>query len=256
MVLRHELQHCETMRQTLVLGGLLDEREQLSRSTPRRARLGRDPERSLHDGRRRGQLLLRQRAARVRSRAARVPDCQPTGHERRVAELRRRRRLRATRSLGPRRLVLGRETQAGPDRAIADGEPDATACHVCWHEAAAFARWAGARLPSEPEWERAARLGPGQFGPLDLCGEVWEWTSTEFDGYDGFTAYPVPRVLGGVLPARLPRSARRLLGNGRARQEPDVPQLGPAAAPPDLRRRAPRHGCPACDAARSRSNRT
>jgi len=65
-------------------------------------------------------------------------------------------------------------------------EPVASAqpvVHVSWHEADAFARWAGKRLPSEAEWE-AARP------ELDGVGLVWEWTSSDFLAYPGFEAFP------------------------------------------------------------------
>jgi gamma-glutamyl hercynylcysteine S-oxide synthase len=71
--------------------------------------------------------------------------------------------------------------------AIAAGHPQAPACHVSWFEAQAFARARGARLPSEAEWERAAR---GERGPLEGRGQVWEWTSSCFAGYPGFVAHP------------------------------------------------------------------
>ena len=97
-----------------------------------------------------------------------------------------------------------------------DLDPDRPVCHVSWFEAAAFARAHNARLPTEAEWETAAtwarppwagdaNLLPGVFGTtpagafpggaadcgaLDLLGNLWEWTSTEFDGYPGFTAHP------------------------------------------------------------------
>jgi iron(II)-dependent oxidoreductase len=105
--------------------------------------------------------------------------------------------------------------------------PDEPVQHVCWYEADAFARWAGKRLPTEAEWERAAswddrggknrypwgdewtgheanlgrrRLAPAPAGSypegesaagcLQLAGDVWEWTSSCFEAYPGFTAFP------------------------------------------------------------------
>ncbi len=55
--------------------------------------------------------------------------------------------------------------------------------HVSWHEADAFARWAGKRLPSEQEWEVARPQ-------LDAVGQIWEWTSSDFLAYPGFEAFP------------------------------------------------------------------
>jgi gamma-glutamyl hercynylcysteine S-oxide synthase len=80
-------------------------------------------------------------------------------------------------------------------------DPDLPVMHVSFHEAEAFARWAGARLPTEAEWERAASVvgsepgnldqldfGPGPAGPF--IGDCWEWSATEFGGYPGFRAFP------------------------------------------------------------------
>jgi gamma-glutamyl hercynylcysteine S-oxide synthase len=55
--------------------------------------------------------------------------------------------------------------------------------HVSHHDAEAFAAWAGGRLPTEAEWERAAPS-------LSHAGQVWEWTSSTFEAYPGFEAFP------------------------------------------------------------------
>jgi ergothioneine biosynthesis protein EgtB len=84
---------------------------------------------------------------------------------------------------------------------------DAPVCHVSYFEAEAYARWSGARLPTEAEWETAASAYPleGHFvesgrhqplpptplagaGPLlQLFGDVWEWTSSPYSPYPGFS---------------------------------------------------------------------
>jgi len=81
-------------------------------------------------------------------------------------------------------------------------------CHVSLFEADAFARWAGCRLPTEVEWEHAAAdlpvegnlleggrfhpeaapAPPGHDGPLQMFGDVWEWTASAYAPYPGFRA--------------------------------------------------------------------
>jgi ergothioneine biosynthesis protein EgtB len=81
-------------------------------------------------------------------------------------------------------------------RPVVAAEP---VCHVSFYEADAFARWAGARLPTEQEWEVAARevenrrgqlldplrCHPGPAGTA-MIGDVWEWTASAYLPYPGF----------------------------------------------------------------------
>jgi ergothioneine biosynthesis protein EgtB len=67
---------------------------------------------------------------------------------------------------------------------LAPLDPDAPVRHISWYEADAFARWAGARLPTEFEWE-AASQSPGM---LERDDQVWQWTGSAYLPYPGFKA--------------------------------------------------------------------
>ncbi|MBN3726594.1 ergothioneine biosynthesis protein EgtB [Burkholderia sp. Ac-20379] len=65
-------------------------------------------------------------------------------------------------------------------------EPDAPVAHLSFFEAAAYAEWAGARLPTEFEWEAAFGLP----GIAQMLGSVWQWTRSSYDPYPGFRPLP------------------------------------------------------------------
>ena len=94
-------------------------------------------------------------------------------------------------------------------------DPDEPVCHVSYFEADAYARWAGARLATEQEWEVAARTVPmqgnfveaeryhpvaaeasaaGESPLLQMYGDVWEWTRSSYSPYPGYE--PLPGALG------------------------------------------------------------
>jgi iron(II)-dependent oxidoreductase len=65
-------------------------------------------------------------------------------------------------------------------------QAEQAASHLTLHEARAWCRWAGRRLPTEAEWERAACTAPDAFA----WGDVWEWTASPFAPFPGFEAHP------------------------------------------------------------------
>jgi iron(II)-dependent oxidoreductase len=191
LVLRHELQHSETMRQTMALAGLLPAGEPRLGPLAGAPRMGPLPGAdALHcapqaAGRHEGHTLWgadKQAGEWIEVPAGPFemgadPDGFAYDNE----------RPRHTVDVPAFRIARLPVTNAGWTSSDegAGGHPDAPVCHVSWFEAEAFAKASGARLPSEAEWEKAATLGL-----LSGVGQVWEWTSTRFDGYPGFVAHP------------------------------------------------------------------
>ena len=69
-------------------------------------------------------------------------------------------------------------------RGLQPREAEAPVRHLSWFEADAYARWAGARLPTEAEWEQAARQYPAS--AADWFGSLWQWTASPYTPYRGF----------------------------------------------------------------------
>jgi iron(II)-dependent oxidoreductase len=192
MVLRHELQHTETMRQAMAIGGLLPAGE-----PPLAAMVGVEgwleipsgsfamgagPEGFAYDNERPrhtrelGGFAI---ALRPESNASWMHFSEGGGYERREW-------------WSDEGWAWKEEHDITHHPAVAAGHPEAPVCHVSWFEADAFSRALGARLPTETEWERAATWTQenGDSKELAHVGEVWEWTASRFAGYPGFRPFP------------------------------------------------------------------
>ncbi len=202
MVLRHELQHSETMRQTMAIAGLLGAAERARVGEPLDPREPREPREPPA-----GWLLIP--AGEFEMGAPAGGFAYDNERPRHVVHVRAFRIARRPVSNGSwmrfsegggyeRREWWSREGWAWKEehdithhREIATGHPEAPACHVSWFEADAFARAHRARLPTEAEWEKAATWTQQPRGEeLAGVGRVWEWTDSYFDGYPGFVPHP------------------------------------------------------------------
>ena len=231
MVLRHELQHAETMRQTMAIAGPAAGRRARAPTAPRPAR-----ERRVDRRRRRARSRWAPAptasptttSARATASTPALRDRAPAGHQRELAALQRGRRLRAP------RVVVG--ARAGRGR---------RSTTIAQHPAIAAGRPGGARLPRHlvrgrrlrPRARRATaqrgRVGAGgdRGAPLRCgVGRVWEWTPTRASSaIPGFVAHPYREYSEVFFGERLPRPARRLVGDRPARRDPrfrnwDLPQ--------------------------------
>jgi len=190
MVIRHELQHSETMRQTMMIAGLLPAGEPALTALSGHERwltvpagvfamgagaegFAYDNERPRHDV----EVPAFAIARRPVSNASWMRFSEGGGYERREW-------------WSHEGWAWKEEDDITHHPAIATGDADAPACHVSWFEADAFARAHGARLPTETEWERAASWSSSAPDGLAGIGAVWEWTASQFEGYPGFEPYP------------------------------------------------------------------
>jgi gamma-glutamyl hercynylcysteine S-oxide synthase len=196
MVLRHELQHAETMRQTMAIAELLPAAEAAGASAPLAAddppagwlevpagpfAMGAGADGFAYDNERPRhtvELSAFALARRPVSNQSWMSFSEGGGYERREWWSRE-------------GWAWKEEHDITHHSAVAKGHPEAPVCHVSWFEADAFARAHDARLPTEAEWEKAATWTQQRSGQrLAGVGRVWEWTGSQFVGYPGFEPYP------------------------------------------------------------------
>ena len=186
LVLRHEMQHTETMRQCMALGGLLpggeprlrgvggpdDEFVAIAGGT---FALGATDEGFAYDNERPRHAVdmpAFEIARRPITNGSWRHFCEGGGYVRREW-------------WSDEGWAWKEEYDIGNHAGRTTRPDDEPVVHVSWFEADAFARWSGARLPTEAEWEKAST-----WGQLDATGLVWEWTASQFTGYPGFVAHP------------------------------------------------------------------
>jgi gamma-glutamyl hercynylcysteine S-oxide synthase len=165
MVVQHELQHAETIAQTLALAGLL------------RA--------SLPVVAAEGEVVVPGGSFTMGSTDAWAYDNERPPH---ALELSSFRIDRALVTNGEYAAFIEAEQAEAPLYWDADLPPREPVLHVSFHEAEAYARWAGKRLPTEAEWEKAVKTAGAELE--HVTGAAWQWTSSSFDRYPGFRAYP------------------------------------------------------------------
>jgi iron(II)-dependent oxidoreductase len=212
LVIRHEQQHNETMIQTLCLAGLMEERSAASFVAPG------------------GPDMVRVEAGAFEIGAPAEGFAYDNERPRHTVDLPAFEIDRLPVTVGDWIEFMDAEGAAEPLHWNGTApDPQLPVVHVSWEEAAAYARFRGKRLPTEAEWEKAASWDPetrtkrrfpwgdeapteeranlgqtryrptaaGSYpagaapsGALQMVGDVWEWTSTEFTGYPGFRSFP------------------------------------------------------------------